>query len=173
MAGKKIYYDHIPGTIIGLVWLAASKKGVITIDFDLSELEFVKRIRKSLRVQFVEDKDLINPYLNQIKAYLEAEMTNLEVSVDLSSCTPFQRKVLLAAKDIPFGQMVTYAELAKQVGDPNASRAVGQALRRNPVPIAVPCHRVVHSDGTLGGYGGAIGRKRKIQLLKLEGTILT
>jgi O-6-methylguanine DNA methyltransferase len=173
MSVKKVCYALIPETIIGSVWLAASNVGLITIDFDLSELEFVKRIRKSLRIQFDEDKNLINPCLVQIKAYLEAEITDLEVAVDLSGCTPFQRKVLLAVQGIPFGQMVTYSELAKQVGDPNAFRAVGQALRRNPVPIAIPCHRVVHSDGTLGGYGGAIGSERKIKLLKLEGSILT
>ena len=173
MAVKMIYYDHIPETIIGSVWLAASKVGLITIDFDLSELDFVKRIRKSLRISFAEDKSLLNPYFEQIKAYLEAAITDLNAAVDLSGCTPFQRKVLLSVKDIPYGQMITYAELAKRIGDPNALRAVGQALRRNPIPVAIPCHRVVHSDGTLGGYGGAIGSERKVKLLKLEGAILT
>ena len=173
MAVKKVWYDLIPDTIIGSVWLAITKAGIITIDFDLSELEFVKRIRKTRRISFTEDKRPVQSYNDQIKAYLDAEITDLDLSVDLSGCTPFQRKVLLVVKDIPFGQLVTYSELAKQVDEPNAFRAVGQVLRRNPVPIAVPCHRVVHSDGTLGGYGGAIGSKRKIKLLKLEGAILT
>ncbi|MBN2503327.1 MAG: MGMT family protein, partial [Anaerolineales bacterium] len=70
------------------------------------------------------------------------------------------------------GQVATYSEIAKTIGKPKASRAVGQALRRNPIPIVIPCHRVIASDGTLGGYAGVMGDKRKIKLLKLEGVML-
>jgi O-6-methylguanine DNA methyltransferase len=173
MSVKKIYYDLIPETIIGQIWLAATESGLIKIDFDLSELEFVKSIRKSLRVQFADDKSQIIPYSDQINAYFECEITNLDIAADLSNRTPFQQKVLNTVREIPYGQVVTYSELAKRIGDPNAFRAVGQALRRNPVPLVIPCHRVIHSDGTLGGYGGAIGSERKIKLLKFEGVILT
>lgn len=173
MAVKTITYDIIPNTIVGSVWVAATKDGLIAVDFDLTEIEFVKGIRESLRVVFGDDKSRVAPFTNQIHAYLDGEINNLDLDVDLSKNTVFQRKVLLEVREIPYGQTITYTELAKRIGDSKALRAVGQALRRNPVPIAVPCHRVLHSDGTLGGYGGTVGRKRKIQLLKLEGAILT
>ncbi len=95
----------------------------------------------------------------------------MELSVDLSSITPFQRSVLKETSNIPRGQVATYAEIAKRIGKPKAVRAVGQALRRNPIPIAVPCHRVIASDGTLGGYAGKLGDKRKVALLRLEGVV--
>jgi O-6-methylguanine DNA methyltransferase len=173
MSVNTITYDFIPNTIVGSVWAAATKDGLIAVDFDLTEIEFVKGIRESLRVVFDDDKSQVAPFTDQIRAYLDGEVKNLDLDVDISKNTAFQRKVLLEVKEIPFGQTITYAELAKRIGDSKALRAVGQALRRNPVPIAVPCHRVLHSDGTLGGYGGTVGRKRKIELLKLEGVILT
>ena len=172
MSVKIITYDFIPDTIVGSVWMAATKKGLIFIDFDLTEIEFVKGIRESYRVNFDDDKSKMKAYTNKINTYLDGEITNLDLDVDLSTNTLFQRKVLQTVKEIPYGHTITYGELAKRIGDPNAMRAVGQVLRRNPVPIAIPCHRVLNSDGTLGGYGGIMGSQRKIELLKLEGVIL-
>jgi methylated-DNA-[protein]-cysteine S-methyltransferase len=80
--------------------------------------------------------------------------------------------VLNAARQVPRGQVATYGEIAERIGKPRAFRAVGQALRNNPIPIVIPCHRVINADGTLGGYGGKVGSQRKIQLLQLEGAIL-
>jgi O-6-methylguanine DNA methyltransferase len=173
MVVKTIAYDFILDTIVGSVWMAATKDGLVTVEFDLTELDFVKGLREPFRVHFSNNKSLVAPFTEQIRAYLEGEITNLNLEIDLSKSSDFQRKVLFEVKEIPYGQTITYAELAKRIGDPKALRAVGQALRWNPVPIAVPCHRVLHSNGTLGGYGGAVGRKRKIALLKLEGVILT
>jgi len=75
-------------------------------------------------------------------------------------------------REIPFGASTTYGEIAEAIENPNSSRAIGQVLRRNPIPIIIPCHRVLSADGTLGGYGGVMGSKRKIALLKHEGVIL-
>ena len=83
--------------------------------------------------------------------------------------TPFQRKVWAALADIPYGQSVTYGELARRVGCPKGSRAVGQANHRNPLPILLPCHRVVGTGGALTGYGG--GLELKQWLLRLEGIL--
>ena len=83
--------------------------------------------------------------------------------------TPFQRKVWCALSDIPYGQTITYGELARRVGCPKGSRAVGQANHRNPLPILLPCHRVVGANGTLTGYGG--GLELKEWLLRLEGIV--
>jgi methylated-DNA-[protein]-cysteine S-methyltransferase len=84
--------------------------------------------------------------------------------------TLFQQSVWRALEDIPYGDTISYVELARRVGKPNASRAVGQANGRNPIPIVIPCHRVIAADGSLGGFGG--GLLTKITLLRLEGRLL-
>jgi methylated-DNA-[protein]-cysteine S-methyltransferase len=87
--------------------------------------------------------------------------------VDLDGLPPFQRKVLLAERRVPYGRTITYGALAAKVGRPRAARAVGQALAHNPVPLVVPCHRVIAAGGGLGGFGGGLALKRR--LLALEG----
>lgn len=86
--------------------------------------------------------------------------------------TDFERKVLRWTMRIPCGQTRTYSWLARKVGKPRAARAVGNALRKNPLPIFIPCHRVVRSDGALGGYGGSQGTAMKERLLQLENLLM-
>ena len=96
----------------------------------------------------------------RLEAYFAGELEALdEIPVDPPG-TEFQRKVWQALRRIPPGRTVSYSELARAVGFPSAVRAVGTANGRNPVPIVIPCHRVVRSDGSLGGYGGGLDRKR-------------
>lgn len=90
-------------------------------------------------------------------------------ALDLSAATPFQRAVWQATRQIPYGQTRSYGWLAAKAGRPRAARAVGQAVAANPWPLIVPCHRVVSSDGRLGGYGGGLDMKER--LLRLEGAI--
>ncbi len=103
----------------------------------------------------------------QLREYLAGCRQRFQVPVDLGSVTPFQRRVLMACAQIPYGQCVSYGELACRLGLPRAARAVGQALARNPVPIFIPCHRVVGRDGRLVGFGG--GMRLKAFLLQHEG----
>jgi O-6-methylguanine DNA methyltransferase len=110
------------------------------------------RIGDALRAYFAGDLDAID-----------------EVPVRFDRGTPFQRDVWNALRSIPVGETISYAELARRVGRPSAFRAVGAANGQNPVGIVVPCHRVIASDGTLGGYGGGLERKR--WLLTHEGVI--
>ena len=102
----------------------------------------------------------------QIKAYLSGKPVHFNYRLDLSSGTAFQQKVWRAMQAIPRGETRSYAWLAKKVGKPKAARAVGAACGANPVPIVVPCHRVIASDGSLGGFGGGLAMKRR--LLALE-----
>ena len=81
--------------------------------------------------------------------------------------TDFERKVLIATSSIQKGKVKTYKQIAKEIGNPRAYRAVGTALKNNPLPVTIPCHRVIRSDGGIGGY--ALGRKKKVTLLKKEG----
>lgn len=103
----------------------------------------------------------------QIREYLCGRRRTFTVPVDLAALPPFQRKALLAARKIPCGETVEYGRLAERVGNSRAARAVGQAMARNPVPLVIPCHRVVRAGGRLGGFGR--GRALKRRLLALEG----
>lgn len=116
----------------------------------------------------LKDPDALAPVRQQIKGYLSGERDRLHLEFDLECFrSSFQRAVLEAASHIPYGQVISYGELARRIGRPQASRAVGNALGTNPVPIVIPCHRVVRGDGSAGGYVG--GTERKLRLLELEG----
>ena len=103
----------------------------------------------------------------EILEYLAGRRRKFTVPVDLSEAPPFHAKVLRALARVSYGRKVTYGELAARVGRPRGARAVGQVMAHNPVPLVVPCHRVVASGGGLGGYGGGLDLKRR--LLDLEG----
>lgn len=103
---------------------------------------------------------------HELAEYLEGLRGYFTVPVDLSTLAPFQQSVLRAARAIPFGEVRSYAWLAERIGNPRAVRAVGTALKANPITIVVPCHRVLRSDGSLGGY--ALGLDLKRRLLSLE-----
>jgi len=102
----------------------------------------------------------------QLEEYFAGERTEFDLPLEVSG-TPFQRDVWFALAEIPYGKTISYGELAAMVGRPTAFRAVGQANGSNPIPIVLPCHRVVASGGGIGGYGGGLDMKR--QLLALEG----
>jgi methylated-DNA-[protein]-cysteine S-methyltransferase len=104
--------------------------------------------------------------VGQLKEYFAGKRTEFDLPLELAG-TDFQREVWLALGEIPYGKTISYAELASMVGRPAAFRAVGQANGSNPIPIVLPCHRVIASGGKLGGYGGGLDMKR--QLLSLEG----
>lgn len=106
---------------------------------------------------------------NDLIRYFSGEVVDFsEYEIDLSNLTDFEQKVLCEVRKIRYGSVITYSDLAMRIGNPNASRAVGNALRKNPAPIAIPCHRVVAKDG-IGGYVFGIGMKR--YLLELEGAL--
>lgn len=97
-------------------------------------------------------------------------MTDEDIEKVCNRCTPFEKEVLKVVSQIPFGQRRSYMWVAKKVGRPKAVRAVGQALRRNPLPIIIPCHRVIRSDGKIGGYRwGKVAKKR---LLDYESSLV-
>lgn len=111
---------------------------------------------------------LVEQAREELAEYLRGNRTFFSVPVDLSAVPAFQREVLEAARRIPFGEARAYAWIARQIGHPRAVRAVGTALGRNPVPLIVPCHRVLRSDGGVGGY--LFGTRVKDRLLALERT---
>ncbi len=104
----------------------------------------------------------------QMLQYFAGKRMNFDLPLDWNSIHGFQRDVLTVTADIPFGHVLTYRQIAEKLGRPTASRAVGGALGRNPIPILIPCHRVVAADGSLCGYSAADGIKTKAWLLSLE-----
>lgn len=167
----KIYYDKLPDSALGPIWLATSEGRLLAVDYGQTEEEFLAFLNKLLEGRFERSSEKVAWAAKDLLTYLSGERVDLDLHVDLSTITPFQRSVLEETSKVPRGQIATYAEIAKRIGKPKAVRAVGQALRRNPIPIAVPCHRVIASDGTLGGYAGRMGDERKVTLLQLEGVV--
>jgi len=107
--------------------------------------------------------------LEQLQAYLDRRLTVFDLPLDLTGCTPFQRQVLDEICKIPYGQTITYGQIAKSVGGMKHVRAVGGAVGSNPMPIVIPCHRVVSAGGHMQGYSGWGGIATKAWLLQLEG----
>lgn len=106
----------------------------------------------------------------KLARYFRGEEVAFDEPVDLRDATPFQKAVWEETRRIPWGQTSTYGEIAAALGKPGAARAVGRALAANPVPIIIPCHRVLRSDGSLGGFGGGVELKKR--LLELEAVAL-
>ena len=159
---------HVMASPVGLLLLARSERGLRYVDF----LE-----RRSLKRAFaahaadVPDAEWVpsllelKPVVDQLEGYFCGTTTRFDLTLDLAG-TEFQLRAWRAVRAIPYGQTRTYGQIAKAVGQPGAARAVGLANHNNPVPIVVPCHRVVGADGSLTGYGGGLPRKRF--LLELE-----
>jgi methylated-DNA-[protein]-cysteine S-methyltransferase len=139
------------------------------IELDLSQKEG-SAVRKALLKRYPHASESAKPFTKLqplLDTYLQGRKVAFDVPFDLLNMADFSRRVLLLVKDIPYGTLTSYGALGKLLGYPSAARAVGQAVGRNPIPIVIPCHRVVRSDGTLGGF--SMGLSLKEQLLTLEG----
>ena len=110
-----------------------------------------------------------HPAASQLTAYFAGDLTDFSLPVEMRGGSEFERAVWAEIAKIPYGEMVTYGSIATALGDPGAARAVGTACNHNPVPVIVPCHRVVGAGGKMVGFGGGIERKRK--LLELEARV--
>ena len=126
---------------------------------------FGRRADRLIPDDWTEGADVLDAARTQLDAYFEGGARSFDLPIRLEG-TPFQRRVWGELCKIPYSQTISYAELARRVGNPAASRAVGGANGRNPISLIVPCHRVIAADGTLGGYGG--GLDRKLWLLQFE-----
>ncbi len=166
---EPVYYDVAPNTSIGPVFVAVSGRGLLAVRFGLDEHAFTEALLRQTGQAPERSPRKAGRAARQVAEYLAGRRTSFDMPVDLSAATDFQRQVLLAACQIPRGQVATYTDIAQRIGRPKAARAVGQALSRNPVPIVVPCHRVLASDGSLRGYLGSEGTATKERLLRLEG----
>lgn len=172
-ADAPIYYDSVPDTPIGKLWVALSERGLVAVSLGGPEAEFVRGVTRRIGRRAVRSSKPVGKARRELTAYLEGRRQAFSIDVDLRYVTPFQREVLLAARGVPRGQVATYGQIARRIGRPGAARAIGQALGGNPMPIVVPCHRVLASDGSLRGYSGRGGIRTKRRLLALEGVTLS
>ena len=154
---------------LGRLFAAVNERGLCALEFGRQESEFLQRFDNRTRLK--KDAKAVERVLAQLCEYFAGDRSNFNLPVDISQLTPFQRSVLDVACRIAPGQVWTYQRIAEELGRPRASRPVGGALAHNPIPIVIPCHRVVASDGSLGGYSGGSGLKAKRWLLRLEGAL--
>lgn len=164
---------------LGLLRIAVSDTGVAEIGYSSSESEDVFRKRLAARgfdlvpatgVTGAGDPartGKIAAVARQLQEYFGGGRNHFDLPIDFTGVSPFTRSVLSATADIPFGEVSTYGEIAARIGSPGASRAVGNALGRNPIPVIVPCHRIIRSNGSIGWYTGGV--KLKERLLAIEG----
>ena len=152
---------------LGPLWIAIGPKGVLSIHYgaEPSSAELA-RITRAYGPGVLPDARRADPVARELDQYFAGKRRSFDVAVDLTPLTDFQRRILRATAAVPFGEVSTYARVAAKAGREKAMRAAGQALGANPIPIVVPCHRVLASDGTLGGYAGGLDNKRR--LLSLE-----
>jgi methylated-DNA-[protein]-cysteine S-methyltransferase len=152
----------------GKLLLAATGRGLVRVAFPEEEVDSVlERLARRLSPRIVEARAPLDPVRRELEEYFAGSRREFGLTVDWSLVGPFGRRVLGVTSEIPYGGVLSYAEVAAEAGSPRGSRAAGNALGSNPVPIVIPCHRVLRTGGALGGYGGGLDRKR--WLLDLEG----
>ncbi len=157
----KIYYSSFESPWLKKVFVASTEKGVCMVDFLTPEKSFLKELKRRFRGEIVHDDRKNENILFQLKKYLEGKLHRFDCKLDLQG-THFQKKVWLALRRIPYGETRSYQEIARMIGHPRAFRAVGNANGANPVPLIIPCHRVIESHGGLGGFGHGLRLKKEL-----------
>jgi methylated-DNA-[protein]-cysteine S-methyltransferase len=155
---------------VGALLVAATEHGLCRISFDPDPEGELEWLARSYGARVLHSPNPLTRIRRQLDEYFGGMRQDFDFAVDLSALQPFQRRVLEELRRVPYGATDTYGGLAGRIGRPRAARAVGGALNRNPIPIVVPCHRIVGASGSLVGYAG--GLERKEQLLALEGALL-
>ncbi len=155
---SEIRYTYCDG-LLGRMLLVADERGLRSVNFPTS------RRAERVKAEWREDSAGFAEAIRQLRAYFAGELTDFDLPLTLEG-TEFQLRVWQSLRGIPYGETISYGQLATRLGNPKASRAVGLANGSNPIPIIVPCHRVIGSNGSLVGYGGGLENKRA--LLALE-----
>jgi len=164
-----VAYDLVD-TPIGTLLVAGTERGLCRIAYDAEPEREVDRLAQAFGIRVLRSAHAIDPARRQLDEYFEGKRQRFDLAVDIGSLADFNRRVLREVARVPYGEVVTYGELAARAARPRAARAVGTVMNRNPLPIVLPCHRVIGSNGKLVGYAG--GLERKETLLRLEGATL-
>ena len=157
---------------LGPLVVAATPKGLVRVSYTefRGEDEVLEDLARRVSPRVLEAPAKLDPVRRELDEYFDGRREDFDVAIDWSYLAGFTREVLRATAAIPFGDVSTYAGVAEAAGSPRAVRAAGNALGANPMPVVVPCHRVLRTGGALGGYTGGVERKEF--LLRLEGRLL-
>ena len=161
----KMYYDFMENTLAGDLILVGDENGLCHINFQQGKTPL------TISGEWRQNRNFFQPVRDQLNAYFSGRLKSFDLKLAPSG-TPFQLKVWYCLAEIPYGELTTYGAIAKMIGNPKAVRAVGGANARNPLPIVLPCHRVIGSNGTLTGFGGGLDLKKRLIALE-RGTIAT
>jgi methylated-DNA-[protein]-cysteine S-methyltransferase len=154
----------------GTLHAATTKRGLLRVAFPEESVESVmEALARRLSPRIVEAPASLDAVKRELEEYFAGRRRTFDLALDWALIAPFGRRVLRMTAAIPYGGHLSYAEVAAEAGSPRGARAAGNALGANPIPIVIPCHRVLRSGGALGGYGGGLDRKRF--LLELEGAL--
>jgi len=164
-----VAYDLVD-TPIGALLVAATDRGLCRIAYDADPERELDLLARVFGLRVLRSPVPIDPARRQLDEYFAGKRQRFDLDVDLALQADFNRRVLRELSRVPYGDVVTYGELAMRAARPRAARAVGTVMNRNPLPIVLPCHRVIGSNGKLVGYGGGLHRKEA--LLRLEGALL-
>jgi O-6-methylguanine DNA methyltransferase len=167
-----IYIGETGKTPVGKFWLAVSNLGLVALEWGLSRAEFEAYLSKRFKRPVLFEPERVSEAAKQVGEYLSGRRRAFSLEIDWTVLREFQQSVLHATYEIPYGETRTYKEIAEHIGKPQAARAVGRAEATNPMPLVLPCHRVIGGDGKLHGYGLAEGLKTKEWLLKMEGALI-
>ena len=162
-----MHYSVLP-LHLGSVGIIAGPQGLSNVILTKRKARETRSYLQQLFPDAQFNKHLMPLLQRQLRDYFAGKPVRFRVKLDLSSLTPFQRQVLQACTKIEYGQTISYSQLARRIGKPKAARAVGGALARNPIPIVIPCHRVIAADGSMGGFSAEQGISLKKKLLKME-----
>ena len=165
----RVQWEEVNLPPIGKIKVFATDKGICAIFLGQEKEKEIERFRKRCPTPLDFSRGIGPglPIVDTLESYVMGELTSFSLPLELLWGTPFERDVWRALQTIPYGQCVSYQWVAIQIGRPRATRAVGNAVGNNPIPIIIPCHRVIRKDGSLGGFSSGLSIKRA--LLKIEG----
>ena len=167
-----IFIGHTGTTPLGDLWVAVSESGLVALQFPVGQTEFTVWLQKQHAAMVEFSPENVSHAVDQLQEYIAGERKEFDLLIDWNVLAEFQRKALQATFAIPYGETRTYKEIAVEIGSPRAARAVGRAEATNPMPVVLPCHRVIGADRKLHGYGAGNGLETKTWLLKLEGAVI-
>ena len=165
-----VAFDVLPDTPVGPLLVGVTDRGVCKISFDPEPEHALEGLARRFGPRVLRSSKPVERVQRELDEYFAGRRTHFDVEPDLRSIADYHRTVLGELARVEYGHTTTYGALAALTGNPRAARAVGTVMNRNPVPIVLPCHRVVGATGSLTGYGGGLDRKE--WLLRLEGAIL-
>jgi methylated-DNA-[protein]-cysteine S-methyltransferase len=166
---KEIFWSGSEETEAGVVWAAVCDQGLVAVQIGGNADGFRQILDNRYEGTMRFSEAHTGVVMEQIEAYLRGERKNFTLKIHWEVMSAFQQKVLQVVHTIPYGETRSYGEIAAQIGMPQAPRAVGRANATNPIPLVIPCHRVIGKDGNLRGYGSGKGVETKAWLLSLEG----